>query len=394
MPSEGDLSFSRAEYAQRLTRTRDLLAARGLTQLAVTDPANIYYLTGFDACSFYAPQLLFIDLEQPLRLFVREIDAPSAALTTNLDPEQVFGYPERYVQDRDIHPMEWIGHTIRPWLTGEAGFGVEAESAHYSLRAHQCLTTTLEGQPVATANLVNWVRARKSPAEIEVMRCAGRITEQVFAAAAESIRPGVRQSDAVAEIQAAQIRGMPEAGGSYSAIPPLVLAGAKTAFPHVPWTDDLFADQQAVALELAGVRLRYHVPVARTLFLGRPPADLRALAEVTGEGLEAALATIRPGVPTGAPADAWNAVIARHGYAKSSRVGYPVGIGYAPDWGEQTMSLRSGEATPFAPGMTFHVMIGMWLEGRGYSISETVLVTPYGVECLTDLPPGLWVCDA
>ena len=81
-------AFTPTEYADRLARTRDLLAARGLTQLAVTDPANIYNLTGFDACSFHAPHLLLVDLEQPLRLFVREIDAPSAALTTDLDPEQ------------------------------------------------------------------------------------------------------------------------------------------------------------------------------------------------------------------------------------------------------------------------------------------------------------------
>ena len=40
-------------------------------------------------------------------------------------------------------------------------------------------------------------------------------------------------------------------------------------------------------------------------------------------------------------------------------------------------------------GMTFHVMIGMWLDGGGYSISETVLVTQDGVECLTRLPRGL-----
>lgn len=389
-------AFTPAEYADRLARTRARMAAQGLDHLLVGDPANIYYLTGFDTCSFYAPQLLVVSLEAPLRLLVRHIDASSAWLTANLAPEQVFGYPEPYVQRADVHPMDWMASTMRPWFSPGARVGVESESSHYAVRSHLALVEGFGGgvslEPCRP--IVNWVRAVKSPAEITVMRTAGRITERVFEAAFETVRPGVRQADAVAEIYAAQIRGLPEAGGSYAAIPPIVLAGSRTALPHVPWTDEPFAAGEAVALELAGARLRYHVPLTRTLFLGEPPREYADLSAITGEGLEAALAAIRPGEPTGAPADAWNAVISRHGYAKSSRVGYPVGIGYAPDWGEQTMSLRSGEATPFAPGMTFHVMIGMWLEGRGYSISETVLVTPYGVECLTDLPRGLWVCDA
>ena len=97
----------------------------------------------------------------------------------------------------------------------------------------------------------------------------------------------------MAEIYAAQIEGVPDAGGSYAAIPPIVLAGASTAFPHVPWSDEPFVADEAVALELAGARARYHVPLTRTMYLGTPPATVAALADVTGEGLDAALATMR-----------------------------------------------------------------------------------------------------
>lgn len=383
--------FPGDEYEARLVRTRDRMATQGLTHLVVSDPANIYYLTGFDACSFYTPQLLLVSMDEPLALFVRQIDASSVWLTTNLSEEQVLGYPERYVQQAEVHPMDWIAHTLRPRFEAGSVIGVESDSPHYTVRAHHALAAGLGADVTLRPcpQVVNWVRAVKSPAEIEVMRTAGRITEKVFEVAFDVIRPGVRQSDAVAEIYAAQIRGLPEAGGSHSAIPPLVLAGPNTAFPHVPWSDQPFGPDEPIALELAGSRLRYHVPCARTMFLGTPSPDLLALADVTGQGLEAALAAIVPGAATGAPADAWNEVIARHGYAKSGRVGYPVGIGYAPDWGEQTMSLRSGEVTPFEVGMTFHVMIGMWLDGWGYSISETVLVTDEGTECLTHLPREL-----
>ena len=385
-------TFDAAEYDSRLTRTRARMAGEGISDLFVSDPANIYYLTGYDACSFYVPQLLWISSTEPLHLFLREIDASSAWLTGNLAPDQVFGYPETYVQSSDRHPLEWVAGIIRARLPADAVAAVESESPHYTLRAHHALTAGLGRSLQPSPRLVNWVRAIKSPAEIEVMRTAARITERVFEVALDAVRPGVRQCDAVAEIYAAQIEGVPDAGGSYAAIPPIVLAGASTAFPHVPWSDEPFVADEAVALELAGARARYHVPLTRTMYLGTPPATLAALADVTGEGLDAALATMRPGVATGAPADAWTEVIARHGYVKKSRVGYPIGIGYAPDWGEQTMSLRPGETFPLEAGMTFHVMIGMWLDGGGYSISETVLVTEDGVECLTTVPRGL-ICS-
>ena len=76
---------------------------------------------------------------------------------------------------------------------------------------------------------------------------------------------------------------------------------------------------------------------------------------------------------------------------KESRIGYSIGIGYPPDWGERTVSLRRGEKTELAEGMAFHVIPGMWMDGFGYEMSEPVVVTDTGVERLTDLPQELTV---
>ncbi|MGH3424049.1 MAG: aminopeptidase P family N-terminal domain-containing protein, partial [Nocardioidaceae bacterium] len=37
------------EYAHRAVRVRTAMARRSLAALVVTDPANIFYLTGYDA---------------------------------------------------------------------------------------------------------------------------------------------------------------------------------------------------------------------------------------------------------------------------------------------------------------------------------------------------------
>lgn len=384
-------TFSHNEYETRLSRVQLRLVEQGISHLFVTDPANIYYLTGYDAYSFYVPQALLVPSRGEMSFFCREVDAPSAWLTTVLEERQVFGYPERYVQQPDIHPMDWVATKIRPMLEVGDVLAVESESPHLAPRAHRALVAGL-GEKIETTlaqGVVNWARAIKSPAEIALMHEAGRIVNRVFSVAAEVVRPGVRECDAVAEIYAAGIQGVPAVGGTYPAIPPLVLVGAKTAFPHVGWSDTPIARGDTVALELAGCRLRYHVPLTRTMCLGEPPQRVLELAEVTNEGLETALGVIRAGATCQDVAAAWGDVIASRGLTKPGRVGYPVGIGFPPDWGEQTMSFRIGDKTTLETGMTFHVMIGMWQDGWGYSISETVLVTDSGAERLADVPRDL-----
>ena len=41
--------------------------------------------------------------------------------------------------------------------------------------------------------------------------------------------------------------------------------------------------------------------------------------------------------------------------------------------------------------MAFHVILGMWIDGWGYELSEPVVVTDDGAERLTDLPQELTV---
>ena len=59
----------------------------------------------------------------------------------------------------------------------------------------------------------------------------------------------------------------------------------------------------------------------------------------------------------------------------------------------ERLSIRPGDTTELVPGMTMHVMPGIWLDNWGIEISEPVLVTETGVEKLCDLPQGLVIKD-
>ena len=55
------------------------------------------------------------------------------------------------------------------------------------------------------------------------------------------------------------------------------------------------------------------------------------------------------------------------------------------------MSLRREETTELAAGTAFHIILGMWMDGWGYELSEPIVVTATGVERLTNLPHELTI---
>ncbi|NBP79873.1 ectoine hydrolase DoeA, partial [bacterium] len=71
-------AFDKAEYDHRLSRVRAEMQARGLDALVIGDPANINWLTGYDAWSFYTPQMMLVDHDTGPFWMGREMDAGAA----------------------------------------------------------------------------------------------------------------------------------------------------------------------------------------------------------------------------------------------------------------------------------------------------------------------------
>ena len=84
----------------------------------------------------------------------------------------------------------------------------------------------------------------------------------------------------------------------------------------------------------------------------------------------------------------------KYGIKKESRSGYSIGIGYPPDWGERTASIRSEDETVLEPGMTFHFMPALWMDNWGLETTETLLIREDGpAETLCNIERKLFVKD-
>jgi ectoine hydrolase len=389
-----NMLFTKEEYNRRVQKAKEVMDRNGMEMLLVMDPANMNYLTGYDGWSFYVHQgvIVTLDMEKPL-WFGREQDSNGARLTSWLPDDCIHGYPDEYVQSRYTHTMRWVADLLRERNLDKKRFDLEMDGYWFNARMY---TTLLEALPQAKLmdgnNLVNWIRSIKSHDEIEYMRQAARICENVMQIAVDEIDVGVWERDVASKVCAAQIAGTDEFGGSPPAIFPIMPSAERTSTAHLTYDPDRkYQENDVVLLELAGARHHYHAPLSRTVFLGEPPADLQHTANTVVAGLEKVLEFIKPGVIAEEVETCWREAIVHTGLVKPSRIGYSYGLNYVPDWGEHTISLRPGDKTVLVPNMTIHVMPGIWLDSYGFECSEPIRVTETGRETFVDFKRNLFI---
>jgi ectoine hydrolase len=353
------------------------------------------WLTGYDGWSFYVHQgvIISLDHEEPI-WFGRLMDVNAALLRCYMSKENMIGYPEMYVQNLDEHPMTWIGENVfRKNKWEKCVIATERDNYYYSAEAHFRLTATLPNATFVNANnLVNWVRGKKSAKEIEYMKIAGRITEKIHQRVLDIVRPGIPKSHVVSQIYETAIAGVDGYGGDYPSIVPLLPSGAEASASHITWDDSPFKKNEATFFEISGCYKRYHAPMSRTIYMGKPNQKFLDAEKALQETIDAGLEMAKPGNTTADIANAAQKVMNKYGIDRNNaRYGYPIGVSYPPDWGERTCSLRSTDLTVLEPGMTFHFMPGIWQEDWGVEITESIHITKDGVETFCNFPRQLFL---
>src|SRR5699024_2539950 len=216
--------FSTAEYKARLKKTKESMEQKGIDVLLITDPANMNYLTGFDAWSFYVHQLLIVIAREEEPIWIgRGMDASAAEITTWLHKENIIPYSDDHVQSTTKHPMDFVANILE--TKGQANKTIAAEFDAYYFTAKNYIQLTKK-LPNATfvdgTGIVNWIRIVKSEKEIECIKRAAKIVTKTMYEGIEKTNAGVRENDVVADIFHQQIKGTEEFGGNYTSIVPLL----------------------------------------------------------------------------------------------------------------------------------------------------------------------------
>lgn len=383
------------DHAARLARTKILMREAGIDVLLVPSPENMFFLAGCDGWSFYLHQMLIVARDRAAPIWIgRSVDRTAASRSPVLDAASIRPYGDDCIQSPTRHPYDFVAEQIAAEGWGKATIAIAMDGYYVSPRGVDALRRRLpDARIVDDGDLVNWQRIVKDPVEIECMRNAGAIAKAALARAVPTVRAGIRSADTAAEILRAQAAPSPDLVGDYTAIAPLIIDGNGPAMPHTTWSDAAYRPGQLVVLEFAGAYRHYHCPIARTVSIGKPDARHRDAAAAIAEGMKAAMRACVPGAIAEDVAARCVAAIRAAGFERAGRVGYSTGIGFPPDWGEHTISLRPGDRTKLVAGMTLFLIPALWGEAWSVGLGETLLVGEGGGRPFTDLAFDLIVND-
>jgi len=171
--------------------------------------------------------------------------------------------------------------------------------------------------------LLEGIRAVKEPGELDAIRRAAAITNEMFARLAEQPFVGRTESELAWWIEAT----MRELGAEDAAFPPIVAAGPNGALPHASPGDRTIEPGQTVVVDAAAKVDGYHSDCTRTFATGTLPDELARSYAVCLEGQLAGLEATRAG-QAGRDVDAVaRDLIAKAGYGALFAHGLGHGVG-------------------------------------------------------------------
>jgi Xaa-Pro aminopeptidase len=382
------LPFSVAEYRDRHERVRVAMSGRGIDLLYVTSPANLFYLTGYEAIWYpnRLPLGVVIDCARPEVIFFDWTRHAGYVSTRVLCDEVVFvdyGHAPQMVAGA-FAEFGWTHRVVGiEWCSSNPAAPVMSAVADL---LRQMGSTLVSGDWV-----VDQIRLYKSAAEIDRIRRAAAVADSAMLQLQRDLRPGMTELEV-----SAHLTGLLAGRGSeVAAMAPLVNSGPTAwsdthAFP----TRRPIQAGDVVAVDCCAVIDRYHANLGRTFAVGSP--NLRAaqmLDLAAGSVLELQRAARVSDGPEVA-ADAANRYVRERIAADNVWWvgGYALGIAFPPSWVGHTYLANDGlEKCRLQPGYVsnYENVFVDRVEGFEAGCIDTIVMTEEGLQVLSAMPRGL-----
>ena len=350
----------------RTDRLVELLEARELDSLLITDLVNVRYLTGFTGSN-------------------------GACVVTR--DERVFLTDFRYVEQARSQVPEYehieagrdmLGD-VAGRLRGRAGFDDE----HLSVAAHAKLGEKVadDVQLVAAGGLVEELRAVKDADEMAAMRTAAELATAAYESLHERGLAGHTERDVAIQL----VRFMEDSGAEAPAFPPIVAAADHGARPHAVPRDVAIPKDTLVVIDMGAIVDGYCSDCTRTLATGSPGDAALEVYELVLRAQTEALAATRAGAQNKDVDAVARDIIDSAGHADHFGHGLGHGVGLqvheAPRLGKTADgALEVGNAVTVEPGV--------YLPGEvGVRIEDLVIVTDGEPDILTGFPKELVTVD-
>ena len=163
--------------------------------------------------------------------------------------------------------------------------------------------------------------------------------------------------------------------------------GLRSSWAHAVAHNIRFEEGDVLVTETSAPIWGYNAELERAMIIGEPTDEMRRLFDHTVAAQEAAFAALRPGVTC---AEVDRAVLT---YFEENdllpywrqHVGHAIGLR-----NHEAPFLDVGDHTVVEPGMVFTIEPGLYqAEIGGFRHSDTVVVTPDGIDILTSYPKDI-----
>jgi Xaa-Pro dipeptidase len=369
--------FAGTNLIKRQAKLAELLKARGFDAIAINAGPTQVYFSGLHFHLMERPAVLII---APGKTPVFVLPGFEKGKTAGLDFEL-----NTVTYDED--PANW-----------QAAFNKAAEMigglkrvAVEGLRLRVMELRYLEGafpgaKFEAAEDLIAQMRMHKDADEIAAMKKAAEIAEGGLEATLKKIKIGMSEKE-IAAILVQELYAL----GSDPELPfaPIIAAAANSANPHATVSDYKIKKGDLLLIDWGASYGGYLSDLTRTFAVGEISEEFKRIYEVVKLANQAGREAAKPGAPCSAVDEAARDAIEDNGYGEffTHRTGHGLGME-----GHEDPYMRAGNSLPLAPGMTFTVEPGIYLDGRGgVRIEDDVAITADGAVTLTSFPRELRV---
>jgi Xaa-Pro aminopeptidase len=346
----------------RADRLVERLRERELDALLVTDLVNVRYLSGFTGTN----GLCVVTPEE--RIFITDFRYVERAAGEVPDFERVRG------------KQDLLGDAAER-LSGRVGF----EDQHMSVRTWKRLQDLVadEVELVAAGGLVEDLRAVKEPEELERMRQAAALADEMYEYIQSRGLVGRTEREVAIDVE----REMRARGAEDPSFPSIVAGGSQGALPHAEPRDVAIESNTLVVVDM-GCRVDgYCSDCTRTFATGDISDEMGSVYELVLAAQEASLGAVRAGAENGAVDAVARDRISEAGHG--DHFGHGLGHGVGLEIHEAPRLAQNADGS-LVTGNTVTVEPGVYIPGAfGVRIEDLVVVTDDGAEILSHFPKKL-----
>jgi len=358
---------------KRLEKVLEGMTQAGLSQMIISDPTNIFYLTGKWINPGERMLVLLIRSEQIPTLFVNELFPIREKLGLDV---------VTYNDSQDPIAL------LLPHIAPDKPLGVDKNwPARFLIELmHQSPIPIKDF--VDISSIVDSVRAIKDDMEQQLMREASHINDQAMERVLHLI-PNLHTEKKVSRLL---LDIYEELGADGYSFEPIIAYGPNGADPHHESDSTTsLKEGDSVIIDIGCRKNFYCSDMTRTVFYKKADDLQRKIYNIVLEANLKAIETVKPGVRFCDIDAAARNHIENFGFGGyfTHRTGHSIGLDV-----HETGDVSSVNTDIVQEGIIFSIEPGIYLPGKfGVRIEDLVLVTPTGCEVLNHFPKELQIVD-